>query len=227
MIVPSVNHPRGGQLSLSIKVFVLPVPTSKPSSNQELASLSNPDDVYIIRGLDQFPLHTIFGIVTRRIRIVISRGPQGAWGDRWLAGWNLNAFAQLGYFVVTVPHLVRLPLDKTSRMASRKVGEESRVPISESDGNISSITIFGCGPWPLEFSWVLASPPQIDTDCTAAAGSRYGGYAIKYFFASIPRDRDKDVSSWIQSDPGFGFGLKVLVCHDGVLDSQHHGILDR
>ena len=26
----------------------------------------------------------------------------------------------------------------------------------------------------------------------------------------------KDVSSWIQSNPEFGFGFKALVCHDGV-----------
>ncbi|KAF9647409.1 hypothetical protein BDM02DRAFT_3188001 [Thelephora ganbajun] len=185
-----------------------------PGSNQELASPSNPYLVAIpciLRVLSRSPttstsfvdsinslLHAILGIMTQRIRIVTSRGPQGAWEDGWLAGWNAGAFAQLGYFVVAVPHLVRLPLDKTSRMPSRKVGEESRVSISEEDGNISSMTIFWCGPWPLELSCVLASPPQVDSDRTAAAGANYGGYAIRYFFALIPRDRDKDVSiSWI------------------------------
>ncbi|KAF9649804.1 hypothetical protein BDM02DRAFT_3186018 [Thelephora ganbajun] len=42
-----------------VKVFVLPVPASKPSSDKKLASPSSPylmpDNVYIIRGLGQFP----------------------------------------------------------------------------------------------------------------------------------------------------------------------------
>ncbi|KAF9649792.1 hypothetical protein BDM02DRAFT_3113268 [Thelephora ganbajun] len=54
-------------------------------------------------------------------------------------------------------------------MPPRNTGGGSRLSISERDGNISSIPIFGDRP--------------------AAVGASYGGYAIKYF-ASIPRDRD-------------------------------------
>ncbi|KAF9649818.1 hypothetical protein BDM02DRAFT_3268494 [Thelephora ganbajun] len=206
-----------------------PLPGGRPLYSQ--SSFTKPNDVHITRGLNQ--PHALVSQLTRftkeesngkslddgeefyfdgaEMKIqgwvlkpkgynknnrkwaplsLIHGGPQGV-RDGWSTRWNLNA----GYFVVIVSHLVQLPLDKTSQMPSGKVGEESRLSIPERDDNISSISIPG--------------------DRAVAAGADYGGYATKYFFALIPRDRDRNVPSWIQRNPGFGFGLKALVCHDG------------
>ncbi|KAF9645138.1 alpha/beta-hydrolase [Thelephora ganbajun] len=71
------------------------------------------------------------------------------------------------------------------------------------------------------WQYILDNYLRTDSDCAVATGDDYGGYATKYFFALIPRDRDKDVPSWIQRNPGYGFGLKALVCRDRVFDSQY------
>lgn len=34
--------------------------------------------------------------------VAIHGGPQGAWEDRWSTGWNLNVFAQQGYWVIAI-----------------------------------------------------------------------------------------------------------------------------
>ena len=75
-------------------------------------------------------------------------------------------------------------------MPSKRIGEESHLSISRRGGSMSSISIlrFGCLfiHHFCTFSWDL----QIDKDRAVAAGASYGGYAIKYVFASIPRNRD-------------------------------------
>jgi len=49
--------------------------------------------------------------------------------------------------------------------------------------------------------------PQIDADNAVAAGASWGGYAM----------------NWIQANPEFGFGFKAYVCHDGVFDTRSLG----
>ncbi|KAF9645140.1 hypothetical protein BDM02DRAFT_3131284 [Thelephora ganbajun] len=186
-----------------VKVFVLQVPASKLNSNKGLASPFKPTDE-----------HTTSAI-------------QHLFSGRLL--YLQNSFMKPNDVHIT-RGLEQLPASYDFDVVLRAFGEmdgrpggirtEGRLSISERDGNISSITISGCGPWRLELFWVLTSPPQVDRD-RAVAGASYGGYTIKYFFAPILRDRDKDVPGWIQSKPGFRFGLKALVCHDGIFDSQY------
>lgn len=65
---------------------------------------------------------------------------------------------------------------------------------------------------------MLTSTLQIDENRAVAAGASYGGYAIKYVRRRSLGIMTKDILSWIQSNPDFGFGFKALVCHDGVGD---------
>ncbi|KAF9642507.1 hypothetical protein BDM02DRAFT_3193106 [Thelephora ganbajun] len=165
-------------------------------------SFMKPNDVHITRGLEQLPAsYDLDGAETKIQGWVLK--PEGysknnrKWaplslihgGPQSKAYLGLVVFAQLEYFVVAVPHLARLPLGKTSRMSSRKVVEESHLPISERDGNISSISISGS----------TATVPSLLVSITED---------------TPPRDRGGDVPSWIQKIPGFEFGLKALVCHD-------------
>ncbi|EIN12412.1 alpha/beta-hydrolase [Punctularia strigosozonata HHB-11173 SS5] len=54
---------------------------------------------------------------------------------------------------------------------------------------------------------VLDKYPEIDSDRAVAAGASWGGYAI----------------NWIQGHPEYGFGFKALVGHDGVFDANYNG----
>ena len=102
-------------------------------------------------------------------------------------------------------------------MPSRKTGEENRLSIFVRDGNISSTIILRLGAWLSEVHIVLDRAIQVDKDRAVAAGASYGGYAIKCVLGvDFDAITAKDVPSWIQSNPDFGFGFKALVCHDGV-----------
>ncbi|TBU27033.1 Alpha/Beta hydrolase protein [Dichomitus squalens] len=57
------------------------------------------------------------------------------------------------------------------------------------------------------WKYVLDNYPEVDPDRAVAAGASYGGYAI----------------NWIQGHPEFGFNFKALVCHDGAFGAQYHG----
>jgi len=57
------------------------------------------------------------------------------------------------------------------------------------------------------WDYILAKYPEIDAARAVAAGASWGGYAI----------------NWIQGHPEIGFGFKALVCHDGVFDSSYNG----
>ncbi|KLO09964.1 hypothetical protein SCHPADRAFT_833271, partial [Schizopora paradoxa] len=57
------------------------------------------------------------------------------------------------------------------------------------------------------WEYILDKYPEIDASRAVAAGASWGGYAI----------------NWIQGHPEYGFGFKALVCHDGVFDSPYNG----
>lgn len=52
---------------------------------------------------------------------------------------------------------------------------------------------------------------QIDPERAVAAGASWGGYAIKYVQRRLSQSslNNKFSSSWIQSNPEFGFGFKA------------------
>ncbi|KAI0755168.1 alpha/beta-hydrolase [Daedaleopsis nitida] len=124
------------------------------------------------------------------ILLAIHGGPEGAWEDQWSNRWNLNMFAQQGYFVVAIN-----PTGSTS------FGQAFTDAIAEDWGGKPFVD--------LQNGWkhVLGNFPEVDPDRAVAAGASYGGYAI----------------NWIQGHPEFGFNFKALVCHDGAFGAQYHG----
>lgn len=109
---------------------------------------------------------------------------------------------------------------QNSRMPLRRIGEENRLSTSGMDGNISSTTIlrFGHGivfsfaslPCPCRSMRIVQLPLERVTEDMPLSMS------LRQFHGTATRD----VLSWIQSNPEFGFGFKALVCHDGVCSGR-------
>ncbi|TFK82680.1 alpha/beta-hydrolase [Polyporus arcularius HHB13444] len=97
------------------------------------------------------------------ILLAIHGGPEGAWEDQWSNRWNLNIFAQQGYFVVAIN-----PTGSTS------FGQDFTDAIKEDWGGKPFVD--------LQKGWkyVLDNFPEVDPDRAVAAGASYGGYAINW-----------------------------------------------
>ncbi|TDL17751.1 alpha/beta-hydrolase [Rickenella mellea] len=94
---------------------------------------------------------------------LIHGGPQGAWEDQWSTRWNLNIFAQQGYFVIAI-----------NPTGSTTFGQEFTDAIAEDWGGKPFVD--------LQKGWkyALEKYPEIDPDRAAALGASWGGYAINW-----------------------------------------------
>ncbi|KAF9645135.1 alpha/beta-hydrolase [Thelephora ganbajun] len=179
------------------KVSVLPVPASKPGSDKKLASPFKPTDKHTTSAIQPLPGGRLLEKLNGKS---LDAGEEfyfdGA--EMKIQGWISKL---RGY-------------SKNNRKAFGKMDDLTDT-IKEDWGGKPLVDLRR------GWQYILDNYLRIDSDCAVATGGDYGGYATKYFFALIPRDRDKDVPSWIQRNPGYGFGLKALVCRDRVFDSQY------
>ncbi|KAF8583106.1 alpha/beta-hydrolase [Ramaria rubella] len=147
---------------------------------------------------------------------MVHGGPQSAWHDSWSTWWNLNVFAEQGYFVIA-PN----PTGSTS-FGQGKLQSQLPFPTMQTPARAHTLLTlrpefadritenWGGRPFEdLQKGWIAALKlfPEIDANNAVAAGESWGGYAM----------------NWIQGHPEFSFGFKALMCHDGVFDTRYNG----
>ncbi|KAH7912551.1 Alpha/Beta hydrolase protein [Hygrophoropsis aurantiaca] len=97
------------------------------------------------------------------IMMVIHGGPESAWEDSWSTRWNLNVFANQGYFVIAMN-----PTGSTSfgqNLTDGIKGDWGGKPFVDMQKG---------------WKYILDNYPQIDPDRAVAAGASWGGYAINW-----------------------------------------------
>jgi len=96
------------------------------------------------------------------VAMLIHGGPESVWDDRWDTRWNLNVFAQQGYFIVAI-----------NPTGSTTFGQALTDAIQND---------WGGKPFEdLRRGWahILDSYPEIDRNRAVAAGPSWGGFAVK------------------------------------------------
>ncbi|KAF9649801.1 hypothetical protein BDM02DRAFT_3186014 [Thelephora ganbajun] len=216
-----------------VKVFVLPVPASKPNSNKKLPSPFKPTSEHTTSAIQPLPGG----------RFLYSQSSFTKPNDVHDLQAQSSRVSQLTR--VTKEELNGKSLDAREEFYFDGAEMKSQGWVlkpkgySKNTGEWTPLSLIRGGPqgvWedgsstrqnPNVFARLgassLLSPVWFDyfwtRDRAVAAGAEYGGYATKYFFASIPRDHDKDVPSWIQRNPGLDSELTHCAMRS---DSQYN-----
>lgn len=198
------------------------------------SSLTTPNDVYVLRGLDSLSKPQVDQL-TRFSADALEGKSLDAGEDFWFEGAEGN---QVQGWIVKPPGFKKGEVKKwpvvmlihggpqgawedqwSTRWNPNIFAQQGYVTIAM---NPTGSTTFGqdftdaisenWGGRPFEdmqkgWKHVLKTYPEIDPDRAVAAGASWGGYAI----------------NWIQGHPEFGFGFKALVCHDGVFSAMYSG----
>ncbi|KAF9642510.1 hypothetical protein BDM02DRAFT_3133044, partial [Thelephora ganbajun] len=181
-----------------VKVFVLSVPASELGSDKKLTSPSSPYLVAVpgkIQGWILKPKGYSDDDEKEWTPLsLIHGGPQGAWEDRWSTRWNPNE-------ILGEKAACRSPKGMAIYLRYLSSGEDPG-PLSP----------FACPPHPHRST--VTVPPLL----VPVTGDTPSSTSLQFLVIVT-----KGVPSWIQSNSGFEFGFKALVCHDGVFDSQYDG----
>ncbi|KAF9649811.1 alpha/beta-hydrolase [Thelephora ganbajun] len=204
-----------------VKVFVLPVPASKPGSDKKLASPFKPTDEHTTSAIQPLPGSRLLyfqNSFTKPNDVHLTRG--------------------LNQLPASVSQLTRFTEELNGK--SLDAGEEFYFDGAEMkiQGWILKLKGYRKNNRSVCSTGVLrrCCPPSGSTtfgqDLTDAIKGGWGGKPLvdlqkgwQYILDVIDRDHavaaGADYGGWIQRNPGYGFGLKALVCHDGVFDSQY------
>ncbi|OBZ71378.1 Dipeptidyl-peptidase 5 [Grifola frondosa] len=190
------------------------------------SSLTSPNDVFVLRGLETLNLHSAVSRETFKGKLDrLTR-----FSDDALEGKSLDAGEDFWFEegraeeVAGIDDHSRRPRECledqwSTRWNPNVMAQQGYVVIAI---NPTGSTTFGqeltdaiAEDWggnpfvDLQKGWkyILQEYPEIDPDRAVAAGASYGGYAI----------------NWIQGHPEYDFGFKALVCHDGAFSAAYHG----